>query len=257
MNSHSSFQKAICVFLGLMLIAMGGCAGKARRGSAAYHSDAAKGRLGAADAGMPAQASGSSSGRGFQERDLMASPAAMQVGAQEFENGLTQDMLSDAQSGPGFPGTDIHSAGVSATAGNAFVDGAQQLLGHRAVNGLSDVYFDFDSWRLTEQAKETLESNSDWLLANPDEKVTIEGHCDRRGTHAYNFVLGERRATMTKNYLVSLGVPAPRLTVTSFGKERPQCLEETESCYRSNRRAHVVVGVDVADLRRPDSLRRP
>ena len=79
------------------------------------------------------------------------------------------------------------------------------------------------------------------IKANAGALVKIEGHCDERGTLAYNLVLGEKRAKAVRNYLVELGVGANRLSVVSYGKERPFCNERSESCYQQNRRGHVVV----------------
>jgi peptidoglycan-associated lipoprotein len=71
--------------------------------------------------------------------------------------------------------------------------------------------------------------------------VLIEGHCDQRGTNEYNLALGERRAKSTMNYLVAQGVQASRITIISYGKERPLCTEKTEACYAQNRRAHFLL----------------
>jgi peptidoglycan-associated lipoprotein len=105
---------------------------------------------------------------------------------------------------------------------------------------LEDIYFGFDSWKIVERAKQTLERDATWLKANPDQKLTIEGHCDERGTLEYNLVLGEKRAKAVKHYLTDLGIDAGRLHVTSFGKEKPFCMEHQEDCYQKNRRGHLV-----------------
>lgn len=115
-----------------------------------------------------------------------------------------------------------------------------------ARSGLEDVHFEFNSVQLSEQAKTILMANAEWLNANPDAVVTIEGHCDDRGTSSYNHVLGEKRAIRTKNYLTRLGVSDERLQVMSFGKENPACWDPTEPCYQKNRRAHLVLGITVA-----------
>ena len=91
------------------------------------------------------------------------------------------------------------------------------------------------------QAVATLKANADVLRKYASWRITIEGHCDERGTSAYNLVLGEKRAKAARNYLVELGVSANRLGVVSYGKERPFCKEHSESCYAQNRRGHVVV----------------
>ena len=107
--------------------------------------------------------------------------------------------------------------------------------------GLVDVFFGYDSWKITDEGKNILARDADWLKANGKQKALVEGHCDERGTQAYNLVLGEKRAKSVKNYLVELGVKSDRLQVRSFGKEKPFCNEHDESCYQQNRRAHVVV----------------
>ena len=106
---------------------------------------------------------------------------------------------------------------------------------------VKDVYFAFDRYDLTEEGRTTLKANADWLKSNPAARLQIEGHCDERGTVAYNLVLGEKRAKAARNYLVELGVGANRLSVVSYGKERPSCNEHAESCYQQNRRGHLVV----------------
>lgn len=106
---------------------------------------------------------------------------------------------------------------------------------------LSDVYFAYDSIELSDNAREILRANADWLGENPRAKVEIEGHCDSRGTIEYNLALGAKRANAARDYLASLGVSSDRLTTISYGKELQVCQEETESCWADNRRAHFVV----------------
>ncbi len=120
---------------------------------------------------------------------------------------------------------------------------AEQLT---AQSGLEDVHFDFNSVQLNEQAKSILMANAEWLKAHPEAHVTIEGHCDNRGTSSYNYVLGEKRALRTKAFLTGLGVPGERLNVMSYGKDNPACWDATEPCYQKNRRAHLVLGITVA-----------
>lgn len=112
-----------------------------------------------------------------------------------------------------------------------------------AAAGLQDVFFAFDSWKITEAAKRALEADAQWLKANRTQMITIEGHCDERGTQAYNLVLGEKRAKAVRNYLIDLGIDPARLAVASYGKDRPFCREHTEDCYRQNRRGHLVLRV--------------
>jgi peptidoglycan-associated lipoprotein len=107
---------------------------------------------------------------------------------------------------------------------------------------LQDIFFDYDQMAIRRDAIPILEQNAKVLLKRYDNRqVLIQGHCDERGTEAYNFILGERRATNVKNYLVNLGVAASQLQVLSLGKSQPFCLQRTISCFRQNRRAHFVL----------------
>ncbi len=107
-----------------------------------------------------------------------------------------------------------------------------------AGGSLSDVYFDFDQFLIRRDAETVLEADAKQLKGKDTQKILIEGHCDERGTLAYNLVLGERRARAVKQYLQDLGVPASQLQITSYGKERPFCTDPSEACWQSNRRAH-------------------
>ena len=107
--------------------------------------------------------------------------------------------------------------------------------------GLRDVFFTYDSFSITDEGRHALSGDAEWARSNPYAQLKIEGHCDERGTSAYNLVLGEKRAKAVRNYLVELGVAPVHLSVVSYGKERPFCTEHTESCYSQNRRGHLVV----------------
>lgn len=106
---------------------------------------------------------------------------------------------------------------------------------------IEDVYFDYDRFSLRTDAQATLEKNARWLKSKNGLKVLVEGHCDERGTLAYNLVLGERRAQSIKRYLQELGTPSSQLQIVSYGKERPFCTEHREACWQQNRRGHFVV----------------
>ena len=103
---------------------------------------------------------------------------------------------------------------------------------------LDNVYFDFDRFSIRSDARITLETNARRLREQDDLTITIEGHCDERGTIAYNLVLGERRADTAMRYLIGLGIPEHRIHIVSYGKERPVCSESEEGCWQLNRRAH-------------------
>ena len=104
-----------------------------------------------------------------------------------------------------------------------------------------DIYFEFDSIRLSPDAQENLTQKALWLRANSEATVTIEGHCDSRGTNEYNLALGEGRAQSVKAFLVDLGIDSVRLTTISYGEERPKERAETEEAWSRNRRASFVV----------------
>ena len=107
--------------------------------------------------------------------------------------------------------------------------------------GLEDVFFQFDSWSLTAEAKESLERDLGWLTSDPASLLVIEGHADQRGTQAYNMVLGKKRAMAIRDYLAQSGVDPSRLSVISYGKDKPFCQDATEVCYQLNRRGHLLV----------------
>ncbi len=106
---------------------------------------------------------------------------------------------------------------------------------------LADVHFAFDKAIIRPRGAKVLDASAAWLKANPDQLLLIEGHCDERGTNEYNLALGERRAKAAMSYLVAHGVAASRITLISYGKERPLCAEKTERCWARNRRDHFLV----------------
>jgi peptidoglycan-associated lipoprotein len=107
-------------------------------------------------------------------------------------------------------------------------------------SALRDIHFEFDRFEVRAQDKPVLDENAKWLKQN-SAQLLIEGHCDERGTNEYNLALGERRAKATRDYLVSIGVDGGRITVISYGEERPLCTDRAESCWAQNRRAHFLV----------------
>jgi peptidoglycan-associated lipoprotein len=106
---------------------------------------------------------------------------------------------------------------------------------------LKDIHFDFDRAEIRPDDARLLDLNADWLRRHPRLLLLIEGHADERGTPEYNLALGERRARNAMNYLISRGVAADRITVISYGEDRPLCRESTEACWAENRRAHFAV----------------
>jgi peptidoglycan-associated lipoprotein len=106
---------------------------------------------------------------------------------------------------------------------------------------LQDIHFDFDKYAIRPRDAQALDGDARWLRANPRDLLLIEGHCDERGTGEYNLALGDRRATAAMNYLVAQGISERRITIISYGKERPLCREHDEACWSTNRRAHFLV----------------
>lgn len=134
-----------------------------------------------------------------------------------------------ATGGPGGPG------GFGARRG---APGSQQELEASAGDR---VFFAFDQSDISPEGRETLARQADWLRRYPNVTVTVEGHCDERGTREYNLALGERRAQAVKNVLVAMGIPASRISTISYGKERPAVVGSTEEAYAQNRRGVTVV----------------
>jgi len=105
----------------------------------------------------------------------------------------------------------------------------------------TDIYFDYNESTLRWDSQEELKIKAEWMRSNPGENIIIEGHCDERGSAAYNIALGERRAETAKNFIVDLGVESERIETVSFGEERPIDPESTEEAWSRNRRAHFVI----------------
>jgi peptidoglycan-associated lipoprotein len=111
----------------------------------------------------------------------------------------------------------------------------------RGVSPLRTVYFDFDRSDIRPETRSILQKNAEWLRRHPRVKVTVEGHCDERGTEEYNMALGQRRAEAAKSYLVSLGISSNRLSTISYGEERPADPGHDETAWAKNRRAEFTI----------------
>lgn len=129
------------------------------------------------------------------------------------------------------------STSTDSTAGQIRPGSAEDL----AQNVGDRVFFEFDKSSLSDEARATLQRQAAWMAQYGNLTFTIEGHADERGTREYNLALGGRRANAAKDYLVSLGVSPSRLNTVSYGKERPVCLDSSESCWSQNRRAVTVI----------------
>jgi peptidoglycan-associated lipoprotein len=158
---------------------------------------------------------------------------------QEFSAGL-QDMLSEEGIEPVPDTFQIAKAEPSDSLEDQMNRMKEQELAAAAA-GLEDVFFQFDSWTLTEEGKQTLERALGWFEQDSSSNLIIEGHADQRGTQAYNMVLAKKRAAAVQDYLSQLGVSPSRLAVISYGKDKPFCQDATEVCYQLNRRGHLLV----------------
>ncbi len=105
-----------------------------------------------------------------------------------------------------------------------------------SAEGLKPLYFDYDSSTIRDDQKDVMRANAAWLKGHPKAKIRIEGNCDERGTREYNQALGQRRAVSAKKYLVALGVSGSRISLISYGKEKPVCTEDSEGCWKKNRK---------------------
>ena len=142
-------------------------------------------------------------------------------------------------SGSGSSSSDSSVEGtISETAGSGIVKGSQEDL---IVNVGDRVFFGYDSSDLDSDALELLQDQVAWLKQNSNVSVTIEGHCDERGTREYNLALGEKRAQAVKNYLIGLGISPDRVSTVSYGKERPAVIGSNDGAWAQNRRSVTIV----------------
>jgi len=109
--------------------------------------------------------------------------------------------------------------------------------------GLQDVFYGYDEWTVSGAGVDALNQDAAYLKEHPDAVLSIEGHCDERGTSEYNMVLGDKRAKAARTYLIESGVKPKQVAILSFGKERPFCDEHNEACYQQNRRGHMLLNL--------------
>jgi peptidoglycan-associated lipoprotein len=154
---------------------------------------------------------------------------------------------------PTIPSSDIREAPAERESAKSRAAQTQTSLealrrGEPAVTSMSgplpDIYFEFNRYDLSNDARATLQTAADWLRDNPAVRVEIEGHCDELGTSEYNLALGAERAYAAKDYLISLGIARSRLSTISYGEEIPVCHEPNEQCRQKNRRARFVILAD-------------
>ena len=150
-----------------------------------------------------------------------------------------KDSADSSGSGSSSSGSDVSSEGtITETTGSGIVSGSQEDL---IVNVGDRVFFGYDSSDLDSDALELLQDQVAWLKQNSDVSVTIEGHCDERGTREYNLALGEKRAQAVKNYLIGLGINPDRVSTISYGKERPAVVGANDGAVAQNRRSVTIV----------------
>ena len=150
-----------------------------------------------------------------------------------------KDSADSSGSGSSSSGSDVSSEGtITETTGSGIVSGSQEDL---IVNVGDRVFFGYDSSDLDSDALELLQDQVAWLKQNSDVSVTIEGHCDERGTREYNLALGEKRAQAVKNYLIGLGINPDRVSTISYGKERPAVVGSNDGACAQNRRSVTLV----------------
>jgi peptidoglycan-associated lipoprotein len=192
-----------------------------------------------------AKKGGSKDGTGSSFPDTSFSGSDQSNNLRGLDRNPSEERLGGHAGNAGSPGSAGHANAMVAKADSGAA--ARQLAEIRAEQvasvaaGLRDVFFAYDSFSVTDEGRHALAGDAEWARSNPNAQLKIEGHCDERGTSAYNLVLGEKRAKAVRNYLVELGVAPTYLSVVSYGKERPFCTEHTESCYSQNRRGHLVV----------------
>ncbi|HXF92772.1 MAG TPA: peptidoglycan-associated lipoprotein Pal [Nitrospiraceae bacterium] len=247
-----------CFAVALLLTVGTGCTGKWVSGGSEFQSS-------------ERQLSGSQSGRitdaskdGMERKMEQDAQERGSIQRQDADGGVPDLAVSGSNSSSAGPGTfglsglDPVAPGIALTeeqvAANSLVASAPHARemdqqdrdeeirkGEAAAAGLNDVFFDYDSWTLTEEGQRTLSANAAWLKANPTVRLRVEGHCDERGTHDYNLILGEKRTKTVRSYLVELGVDSSRISSVSYGKDRPFCREHHEACHQQNRRGHMTL----------------
>lgn len=229
------------LILGVVVLGIPACSKKAVRSGGdmqALQEELARGDMAKGGAAKKDRASSGFPDTSFSGRDESN-------GLRGLDRNPSEERLGGQTGNGGGPGGGGHSNAMIAKADSGAA--ARQLAEIRAEQvasvaaGLRDVFFAYDSFSITDEGRQALSSDAEWAKSNPYAQLKIEGHCDERGTSAYNLVLGEKRAKAVRNYLVELGVAPTHLSVVSYGKERPFCTEHTEACYSQNRRGHLVV----------------
>jgi peptidoglycan-associated lipoprotein len=173
--------------------------------------------------------------------DLSIDPAVGKVAPQGSTpvSPTESTTYSITATGPG--GSATASASITVAAAPPPPAPTQPNLSDLFSQNVKDAYFEYDKSDIREDARGVLTKDAEFFRSYPQVRVSIEGHCDERGSTEYNLGLGQRRAEAAKNFLVSLGITADRMETVSWGKERPVCNDHNESCWQQNRRAHFVL----------------
>ena len=203
---------AVIVSLGL-LVGVGGCAGKRVASTSGDQSMATKGKA---------------------DTETVRQEQIASVETPPSSGGAPSQDLRDSQLTPS-------TSGSNSVPSSSVMPGSKGSTSSPDLTGLGDIYFDFDRFHIRQDAQPVLEGNARWLRVESGKSFLIEGHCDERGTLAYNLVLGEKRAKSTMRYLEDLGIPGSRIQTTSYGEVRPFCKEHNEGCWQQNRRVHFVL----------------
>ena len=151
-------------------------------------------------------------------------------------------LLAACETAPNATGDAAGTSASGSTTASSSGSGSGEMTINEELISIGDrVLFDFDSYELSSSAKSVLNDQATFLASNPSVRITIEGHCDERGTREYNLALGESRASATRDYLVAQGVNPARIKTISYGKERPAVIGSNEDAWRYNRRSVSVI----------------
>ncbi|MCZ6800650.1 MAG: OmpA family protein [Nitrospirae bacterium] len=172
--------------------------------------------------------------------DRFAFSGAAQQGAGSSWGGPDGQYQANAQGGhEGGTGIQPFYNGQGEAPFQMYQEGAYDENGVRVE--LQDVFFEYDSWRITQEGTQALAHDAEWLGENQERSLMVEGHCDQRGSQNYNLVLGKKRAEAVRSYLIDLGVESSQVQVISFGEERPFCMGSNDRCMQLNRRGHLAL----------------
>ena len=166
------------------------------------------------------------------------------LAACETAPNATGDAAGTAASGSSTSGSSTSGSSTASSGSDASdtsTSSAEMTISEELISIGDRVHFDFDSYELSSDAKSVLSKQATFLSSNPSVRITIEGHCDERGTREYNLALGESRAAATKDYLVAQGVNPARIKIISYGKERPAVIGSNEQAWKYNRRAVSII----------------